>query len=157
EGLSIEEENATIVAQACRLIEQRDTAPSLNELAKAVGRSPGYFHHVFKALTGLTPKEYSSAARAGKVREGLAGANTVTEAFYNAGFNASGRFYEKSTGMRGMTPSRYRSGGANEDIRFAVAETSLGAILVASSQRGVTSILLGSDPDVLVRSLQDRF
>src|SRR6202022_1238588 len=80
-----------------------------------------------------------------------------TEAIYDAGFNSSGRFYEKSTGMLGMTPSQYRSGGANEEIRFAVGETSLGAILVASSKKGVASILLGSDPDELVRNLQDRF
>jgi len=83
--------------------------------------------------------------------------NTVTEAIYAAGFNSSGRFYEKSTEMLGMTPSQYRAGGANEQIRFAVGQTSLGAILVASSAKGVASILLGDDPDELVRNLQDRF
>src|SRR6202042_3267125 len=82
---------------------------------------------------------------------------TVTEAIYHAGFNSSGRFYEKSTGMLGMTPSQYRAGGANEEIKFAVGQTSLGAILVASSTKGVASILLGDDPDELVRNLQDRF
>ena len=92
-----------------------------------------------------------------KVRQGLATGNSVTEAIYDAGFNSSGRFYEKSTGMLGMTPTQYRAGGANEEIRFAVGETSLGAILVASSKKGVASILLGDDPDKLVRNLQDRF
>jgi AraC family transcriptional regulator of adaptative response/methylated-DNA-[protein]-cysteine methyltransferase len=87
----------------------------------------------------------------------LASGNSVTEAIYDAGFNSSGRFYEKSTGMLGMTPSQYRAGGANEEIRFAVGETSLGAILVASSKKGVASILLGDDPNGLVRELQDRF
>jgi AraC family transcriptional regulator of adaptative response/methylated-DNA-[protein]-cysteine methyltransferase len=72
---------------------------------------------------------------------------------YDAGFNSSGRFYEKSTGLLGMTPTQYRAGGANEEIRFAVGETSLGAILVASSKKGVASILLGADPDTLVRNL----
>jgi AraC family transcriptional regulator of adaptative response/methylated-DNA-[protein]-cysteine methyltransferase len=91
------------------------------------------------------------------VRDCLAGGHTVTEAIYDAGFNSSGRFYEKSTDMLGMTPTQYRSGGANEDIRFAVGQCSLGAILVASSKKGVASILIGSDPGELVRNLQDRF
>jgi AraC family transcriptional regulator of adaptative response/methylated-DNA-[protein]-cysteine methyltransferase len=122
-----------------------------------MGFSPGYFHRRFKAVTGLTPKEYASAHRAAKLREGLASGGSVTEAIYDAGFNSSGRFYEKSTDMLGMTPTQYRAGGASEEIRFAVGETSLGAILVASSKKGVASILLGSDPDELVRELQDRF
>jgi AraC family transcriptional regulator, regulatory protein of adaptative response / methylated-DNA-[protein]-cysteine methyltransferase len=157
DGLSVDAENVAIVARACRLIEQSEEEPSLTDLAEAVGRSPSYFHRRFKAVTGLTPKGYAAAQRAAKVREGLASGNSVTEAIYDAGFNSSGRFYEKSTGMLGMTPSRYRAGGANEEIRFAVGETSLGAILVASSKKGVASILLGDDPNELVRELQDRF
>ncbi|MDR6667113.1 bifunctional DNA-binding transcriptional regulator/O6-methylguanine-DNA methyltransferase Ada [Rhizobium sp. 1399] len=157
EGPSLEYENANLVAKACRLIEESEGEPSLEELADRVGRSPSYFHRVFKAVTGLTPKNYAAAHRAEKVRQGLASGNTVTEAIYDAGFNSSGRFYEKSTGMLGMTPSQYRAGGANEEIRFAVGQTSLGAILVASSRKGVVSILLGDDPDKLVHDLQDRF
>src|SRR5205814_492543 len=98
-----------------------------------------------------------AADRAAKVRQGLASGSSVAEAIYDAGFNSSGRFYEKSTGMLGMTPTQYRAGGANEEIRFAVGQSSLGAILVASSKKGVASILLGNDPDELVRNLQDRF
>jgi AraC family transcriptional regulator of adaptative response/methylated-DNA-[protein]-cysteine methyltransferase len=157
DGRSIEAENAALVAKACRLIEKSEEEPSLETLADAVGRSPSYFHRVFKAVTGLTPKDYAAAYRAKKVREGLASGSSVTEAIYDAGFNSSGRFYEKSTGMLGMTPSQYRSGGANEEITFAVGQTSLGAILVASSKKGIAAILLGDDPDELVRDLQDRF
>jgi AraC family transcriptional regulator of adaptative response/methylated-DNA-[protein]-cysteine methyltransferase len=157
DGISIEEQNAAVIAQACRLIEESDEEPSLNDLAEAVGRSPSYFHRMFRAITGLTPKDYAVAHRAAKVRQGLQSGNSVTEAIYDAGFNSSGRFYEKSTGILGMTPTQYRAGGANEEIRFAVGETSLGAILVASSKKGVASILLGTDPDTLVRNLQDRF
>jgi AraC family transcriptional regulator of adaptative response/methylated-DNA-[protein]-cysteine methyltransferase len=157
DGLSIEGENAAIVAQACRLIEQSEEEPSLNDLAEAVSRSASYFHRMFKAITGLTPKDYAAAHRAAKVRQGLKCSNSVTEAIYDAGFNSSGRFYAKSTDMLGMTPTQYRSGGANEEIHFAVGETSLGAILVASSKKGVASILLGDDADALVRNLQDRF
>lgn len=157
DGLSVDAENVAMVARACRLIEQSEEEPSLTDLAEAVGRSPSYFHRCFKAVTGLTPKDYAAAHRAAKVREGLASGSSITGAIYGAGFNSSGRFYEKSTGMLGMTPSQYRAGGANEEIRFAVGETSLGAILVASSKKGVASIILGNDPDELVRELQDRF
>ncbi|TAI66638.1 bifunctional DNA-binding transcriptional regulator/O6-methylguanine-DNA methyltransferase Ada [Bradyrhizobium sp. Leo170] len=157
EGLSTEAENAALVAKVCRIIEESEEEPSLEQLAAAIGRSPSYFHRVFKATTGLTPKEYAAAHRARKVRQGLVSGNSVTEAIYDAGFNSSGRFYEKSTDMLGMTPSQYRAGGTNEEIKFAVGQTSLGAILVASSTKGVAAILLGDDPDELVRNLQDRF
>jgi AraC family transcriptional regulator of adaptative response/methylated-DNA-[protein]-cysteine methyltransferase len=157
EGLSLESENATLVAKACRLMEDSEEEPSLEDLAAAVDRSPGYFHRVFKASTGLTPKAYAAASRAKKVRESLETGASVTRAIYDAGFNSSGRFYEKSTGMLGMTPAHYRAGGANEEIRFAVGQSCLGAILVASSAKGVAAILLGDDPDELVRNLQDRF
>ena len=157
DGLSLDSENAALVAKVCRIIEESEEAPSLEELAEAVGRSPSYFHRVFKAAIGVTPKEYATAHRAARVRHGLAGGSTVTEAIYDAGYNSSGRFYEKSTDMLGMTPSQYRAGGANEEIRFAVGQTSLGAIVVASTKKGVAAILLGDDPDALVRDLQDRF
>jgi AraC family transcriptional regulator of adaptative response/methylated-DNA-[protein]-cysteine methyltransferase len=157
DGASIETENAALVANACRIIEKSEDEPALKQLADAIGRSPSYFHRIFKTVTGLTPKGYAAAHRAKKVRKGLASSGTVTEAIYDAGFNSSGRFYEKSTHMLGMTPSQYRAGGVNEEIKFAVGETSLGAILVASSKKGVASILLGDDPEELVRDLQDRF
>jgi len=157
DGPSIDGENTAIVARACRLIERSEEEPSLNELAWTVGLSASYFHRLFKATTGLTPKDYAAARRAAKVREGLESARSVTEAIYDAGFNSSGRFYEKSATILGMTPTRYRAGGLNEEIRFAIGQSSLGAILVASSQKGVASILLGNDPDALLRDLQDRF
>jgi AraC family transcriptional regulator, regulatory protein of adaptative response / methylated-DNA-[protein]-cysteine methyltransferase len=157
DGPSVEAENAALVTKACRIIEESEEEPSLKVLAGAVGRSPSYFHRMFRAATGVTPKDYAAAHRAAKVREGLASGGSVTEAIYDAGFNSSGRFYEKSTDMLGMTPSQYRAGGANEEIKFAVGQTSLGAILVASSKKGVAAILLGDDPHNLIRNLQDRF
>jgi AraC family transcriptional regulator, regulatory protein of adaptative response / methylated-DNA-[protein]-cysteine methyltransferase len=157
EGRSLAADNTAIVAKACRVIEQAEETPSLAVLAGAMGLSPGYFHRLFKGATGVTPKEYATAQRAARLREGLASAQTVTEAIYDAGFNSSGRFYETATDMLGMTPTRFKAGGANEEIRFAVGESSLGAILVASSTKGVASILMGDDPDALVRDLQDRF
>jgi len=157
DGVSLEAQNAELVAKACRLIEQGEQPLSLADLAEAVELSPAYFHRLFKAATGLTPKAYEQAHRAGKVREGLAQGRPVTATLYESGFNSSGRFYAKSTQMLGMTPSRYRAGGADEAITFAVGQSSLGAILVASSAKGVAAILLGEDPNALVQDLQDRF
>ena len=157
DGPSSEVENAALVAQACRMIEQSVDAPSLDGLADTIGLSPSHFHRVFKAATGLTPKGYAAAHRAKKLRHELSSGGSVTDAMYGAGFNSSGRFYEKSTDLLGMKPSRYRAGGSSEEIKFAVGQTSLGAILVASSTKGVAAILLGDDADELVRDLQDRF
>lgn len=157
DGLSTDAENAALVAKACKIIEERDEEPSLEELAGAIHLSPSYFHRVFKSVTGVTPKDYAAAHRAAKIRDGLASGVSVTETIYDAGFNSSGRFYEKSTDMLGMTPSQYRAGGAGEEIKFAVGQSLLGAILVASSKKGVAAILLGDDPEKLVRDLQDRF
>lgn len=157
DALSLHAENAAIVAKTCRLIEQSETAPCLDDLAKAVGRSASHFHRLFKAVTGLTPKAYAAAQQAARVREGLTNGASVTASIYDAGFNSSGRFYARSNDMLGMTPTQFRNGGADEEIRFAVGETSLGAILVACSQKGVAAILLGDEPDALVRDLQDRF
>jgi AraC family transcriptional regulator, regulatory protein of adaptative response / methylated-DNA-[protein]-cysteine methyltransferase len=157
DGASLESENAALIAKACRIIEDSEEEPPLEKLADAIGRSPSYFHRLFKATTGLTPKAYAAANRAKRIRQGLIPGTTVTEVIYDAGFNSSGRFYENATDMLGMTPSQYRAGGRNEEIKFAVGQTALGAILVASSAKGVASILLGDDPDELVRNLQDRF
>jgi AraC family transcriptional regulator of adaptative response/methylated-DNA-[protein]-cysteine methyltransferase len=131
--------------------------PRLAELAERVGLSSYHFHRVFKQVTGLTPRAYAAAQREQRVREELGRGGTVTAAIFDAGYNSNSRFYERSSEVLGMTPTSYRAGGANADIRFAIGECSLGAILVAQSQRGVCAILLGDDPEVLVRDLQDRF
>ncbi len=154
---SLQERHTATITKICRLIENADEEPNLTVLAQATGLSPHYFHRLFKAITGLTPKTYTVAHRAQKMREQLKRSETVTEAIYAAGYNSDGRFYAQSDAMLGMTPGVFRAGGTNTDIRFAVGECALGAILVASSAKGVCAILLGDDPDHLVRNLQDRF
>jgi AraC family transcriptional regulator of adaptative response/methylated-DNA-[protein]-cysteine methyltransferase len=151
------ERQAALVAQACRLIDEAEETPDLDSLAVAVGVSRFYFHRMFKAVTGITPKAYANAARARRMQAGLAGQASVTEAMYAAGFNSSGRFYAQSPAVLGMTPSAFRAGGVGEQIRFAIAECSLGPILVASTVQGICAILIDDDPDFLVRDLQDRF
>jgi AraC family transcriptional regulator of adaptative response/methylated-DNA-[protein]-cysteine methyltransferase len=156
-GKGIAEHHASIVVQACRIIEESGEVPNLDDLAGSVGMSSYHFHRVFKAQTGLTPRKYAVAHRSHRVRDELTRRDTVTEAIYGAGFNSNSRFYESSKQVLGMTPKTLRRGGAGTAIRFAIGESWLGPILVAASDNGVCAILLGDDPDELVRDLQDRF
>ncbi|HJV60133.1 MAG TPA: bifunctional DNA-binding transcriptional regulator/O6-methylguanine-DNA methyltransferase Ada [Albitalea sp.] len=153
------QELAAKVAALCRFIESAPQPPTLDDLAERAGWSPWHLHRLFKQVTGLTPRAYAAAHRAQRVREALdAGRNgSVTEAIYDAGYNSNGRFYAESDALLGMTPSAYRAGGADTDIRFAIGQCALGAILVAQSARGVCAIALGDDPQALARELQDRF
>ena len=150
--------DAVLIAAACRRIEQADAPPSLRALAREAGLSPHHFHRVFKAVTGLTPKAYAQAHRGRALRAALArpGAKVVDAAF-DAGFNASSRFYHSADALLGMKPAQYRDGGAQARIEFAIGQCALGAILVARSGRGLCAISLGDDPDPLLRELQDRF
>jgi AraC family transcriptional regulator of adaptative response/methylated-DNA-[protein]-cysteine methyltransferase len=155
------QQDAARVTAACRLIEEKISAakpaPALKSLAKYVGLSPFHFQRLFRRITGVTPRDYAAARREQRLREGLEGGESVTQAIADAGYNSSSRFYEKADAVLGMTPTRYRAGGMREEIRFAVGESSLGSLLVAQSGRGICAILLGDDPDGLLRELQDTF
>jgi len=145
------------VKRACEKIASAEEAPSLAALASAAGMSPYHFHRVFKTVAGVTPKAYAAETRARRAAENLRTAGTVTEAIYDAGFNSSSRFYETAAARLGMTPTAVRRGGEGARIRFAIGEASLGAVLVAATEKGVCCIMLGDDPDALARELQDRF
>jgi len=145
------------VAEACRLIEASETIPTLAELADAAGVSAFHFHRVFRAVTGVTPKAYAEAHRQKRLRDEMKESNTVTGAIFGAGFNSSGRFYENSDAVLGMTPSDFRAGGADIKMRFAIGQCSLGSVLVAASEKGITAIFLGDDPEALVHDLKERF
>ena len=154
---ALADRHAAAVARACRTIETAEEMPALDALAAAAGMSRFHFHRVFKATTGVTPRAYAAAHRSDRVRRALSKGQTVTRAIYDAGFNSSGRFYASSTAVLGMPPKTFQAGGRGETIRFAVGECSLGAVLVAATDKGVCAILLGDDPDALVREVQDRF
>ncbi len=156
-GAALTEEYAAKMAIACRALETEEKAPSLDELAKGVGMSRFHFHRVFTQMVGITPKAYAKAKQAERVRVELPKQPSVTAAIYEAGYNSNGRFYAESAGMLGMKPKRFRAGGSGETLRFAIGESTLGSILVASSARGVCAILMGSEPEALVQDLQDRF
>jgi AraC family transcriptional regulator, regulatory protein of adaptative response / methylated-DNA-[protein]-cysteine methyltransferase len=154
---SLTQQHAEKIVSVCRLLDNNDTAPKLNDLAEHAGLSPYHFHRLFKQVTGVTPKEYAASRRTNKLHSELAEADSVTEAIFEAGFNSSSRFYEQSTGLLGMTPTEFRSGGERTTIQFAVGECSLGSILVACTARGACAILMGDDPQLLIQDLQKRF
>jgi AraC family transcriptional regulator of adaptative response/methylated-DNA-[protein]-cysteine methyltransferase len=154
---ALHERQSALIAELCRYLDGTEEAPTLNALAERAGMSAYHLHRVFKRITGLTPKAYAAAGRAGRVRQRLDDGASVTSAIYDAGYNSNGRFYEESNRLLGMTPTEFKSGGDNAEIRFAIGECSLGAILVAQSQRGVAAISIGDQPEALVRELQDRF
>jgi AraC family transcriptional regulator of adaptative response/methylated-DNA-[protein]-cysteine methyltransferase len=148
---------ARLVERACRAIERASDPPSLERLAQAAGMSRFHFHRVFTTTTGMTPRAYAAARRAERVRAALTRRSTVTEAIYEAGFSSSGRFYGTASGTLGMTPTQFRAGGAGTDIRYAVGRSSLGRVLVASTDKGVCAILMGDAQEPLVRELTRRF
>lgn len=156
-GRTSAERRTALIAQACRLIEAEDHAPALGDLARRLGVSSYYFHRLFKAATGLTPRAYALARRDRRVRDELLHGGSVTHAIFAAGYNSNGRFYERADAALGMTPTAYRTGGDKVNIHFAIGDCSLGAVLVAQSDRGVCAILIGDDPETLARDLQDRF
>ncbi len=155
--LSQAQQHVEKISQACRLIEQAEVPLKLSELAAELNLSTFHFHRLFKSITGLTPKAYATATRSARVRTKLAGEGSVTDAIFDAGYNSNGRFYEQSNQLLGMTPTRYRQGGRDVTLRFAVGESSLGAILMAKSELGICAILLGDSPALLVQQLQDKF
>ncbi len=148
---------AELVAAACRILESSTTVPTLDELAAATGVSRFHLQRVFTARTGVSPRAYAERLRADRVATRLAEGSPVSDAAYDAGFGSVGRLSAAAPGRLGMTPSRYRAGGAGETIRVAVAETSLGSVLVAATDRGVCAIELGDDPDDLLEAFQQRF
>lgn len=154
---SLASQQAAVIARLCRRLESDDPPPSLEQLAEDAQWSPFHLHRVFKRITGLTPKAYAAAHRSRRLQAALARSGTVTEAIYDAGYPSGGRFYADAPKVLGMTPTRWRAGGADTELRFAVGQCSLGAILVSRSEVGLCAILLGDDPEALTRELQDRF
>jgi AraC family transcriptional regulator, regulatory protein of adaptative response / methylated-DNA-[protein]-cysteine methyltransferase len=158
---SLAERQSKVIAEACRTIERAvgdgESEPQFTALAEAAGLSPFHFHRLFKETTGVTPKAFAAAHRAGLARDGLESGDSITAAIYGAGYSSSSRFYEGSTARLGMRPSDYRAGGRGAEIRFAVGSCSLGAFLVAATDKGVCAIMLGDAPEPLVAALEDRF
>jgi AraC family transcriptional regulator of adaptative response/methylated-DNA-[protein]-cysteine methyltransferase len=154
---SLAAQQAAIVARLCRRLETDEQAPSLEQLADDAQWSPFHLHRVFKRITGLTPKAYAAAQRSRRV-QGCAGHKRHR---HRGGLRSRLQHRRpllcRCTKVLGMTPTRWRAGGTDTEVRFAVGQCSLGAILVAATDVGLCAIVLGDDADALTRELQDRF
>ncbi len=139
------------VAQAVALIEASEDGLGLEELAGHVGYAPHHFHRLFKRATGVTPAAYARGLRARRAAEALTVEESVTGAIYEAGYSAPSRFYETANARLGMTPSAWKRGGAGVTIRWTIAETSLGPLLIAATDKGLCRIAFDEDRFALAR------
>lgn len=141
----------------CARLDGCATTLSLSELATAVGLSPSHAHRLFRSVVGMTPRQYAAQGRAARLRAELHSGRPVARAMYEAGYGAPSRLYESVPRTLGMTPSRYKSGGAGLTIRYSLGTCSLGVLLVARTGRGVCSVALGDQESDLLAELRERF
>lgn len=131
--------------------------PTLAELAAAVGLSASHLQRKFAARYGLSPAEYLAQRKLGTLKSGLRSGHDVSAALYDAGYGSPSRVYEQGASKLGMTPARYRAGGAGVEIRWTLVETALGRALVAATERGICAVELGDDAAALEARLRDEF
>jgi len=141
------------IRRACVYLANVDGHPSLATLSSRIGGSPYHLQRNFKRLVGVSPREYAEACRLRKVRRGLRAGSDVTGAMFAAGYGSSSRFYERAAPKLGMTPSAYRRGGAGMTVRYTIVDSPLGRLLVASTERGVCAVAMGSTDAELERAL----
>ena len=125
------------VAKAVQLIEQVEEAPSLTEIADAVGYAPHHFQRIFKRDLGVSPAEYARGLRNRRAQEALKANGRVTDAVYDAGYSGPSGFYSDAKERLGMTPSAWRDGGRGETIRWTHFDSPLGEMLVAATSKGI--------------------
>jgi AraC family transcriptional regulator of adaptative response/methylated-DNA-[protein]-cysteine methyltransferase len=142
---------AVALERALALIDRAEAPPSLDALARRAGYSPHHFHRMFKRATGVTPAAYARGKRARNMTDSLQTEGRVTDAIYDAGYSGPGRFYADTRDRLGMTPSAWRDGGRGETIRWASAETALGTMLVAATDRGICRLSFDEDEAELKR------
>jgi len=139
------------LARVFALLAAAEEAPSLDEMAAAVGYSPHHFHRLFKRAAGVTPAAYYRSLRAKRARTALGESGRITDAIYDAGYSGPARFYADAKGRLGMTPSAWRDGGRGETIRWATADTDLGTMLVAATGKGICRLSFDEDESELQR------
>ncbi|QPQ55244.1 bifunctional DNA-binding transcriptional regulator/O6-methylguanine-DNA methyltransferase Ada [Allosphingosinicella flava] len=137
------------LALCYRMLAESEDALSLDGLAEATGYSPFHLHRIFKRATGITPAAYARALRAGRLKEALGGSASVTDAIYAAGYSGSSRFYAEAKERLGMNPSAWRNGGKGETIRWATAETALGTMFLAATDKGICRLSFDEDETAL--------
>lgn len=145
-----------VVSQVRHLLDTEDSPPTLTELGRAVGFSPHHLQRLFKRVTGLSPKEYAAARRVERLKAGLRAGDNVTTALYNAGFGSASALYSGANKHLGMSPGAYRAGGQGVTVRYTLAETPLGEMLLATTGSGICALWFG-EAEGLVTHLQREF
>jgi AraC family transcriptional regulator of adaptative response/methylated-DNA-[protein]-cysteine methyltransferase len=156
-GDSQNERTVEAVGRACQMIREAEGSVRLAELARTVGLSQFHFQRVFKKVVGASPRQYAMALRDERARAELQRGSSVTEAVYAAGYNASSRFYERSNRALGMKPNEFRKHGEGLKIRYAVAKSALGLVLVAGTGRGICCVHFGESRADLTKYLKENF
>lgn len=147
-----------VAKEICRYIEQHlDESITLERLGKAFRLSPFHLQRRFKAAIGITPREYADSCRMRQLKRNLQSGDNVTRAMYDAGYGSSSRLYEKTASQLGMTPDNYRRGAIAATIRYACADSPLGRMLIAATQRGVCSIQFADSDGELIEGLKREF
>jgi AraC family transcriptional regulator of adaptative response/methylated-DNA-[protein]-cysteine methyltransferase len=146
-----------LARKVCRLIDAAETIPSLDHIGEEVGMSPFHLQRRFKAVMGVTPRQYGEARRLDRFKKAVGAGEAVTGALYGAGYGSSSRLYEKAPVHLGMTPASYAKGGAGAEIAYTVAKSALGHLLVAATEKGVCMVSLGDNAAALERELRDDY
>ncbi len=142
----------------CRYIEQHLDEPiTLEQLGKVFRQSPFHLQRRFKAALGITPREYADSCRLRQLKRNLQAGDNVTRAMYDAGYGSSSRLYEKTASQLGMTPDKYRRGAIAASIRYACADSPLGRMLIAATDRGVCAIQFARSDGELIEGLKREF
>jgi len=137
------------IERALKLIREADEPPSLEDLAGAAGYSPFHFHRLFRRVTGVTPAAYAKAERAKRLTASLDSSERITDAIYDAGYSGPARFYADARSRLGMKPSAWREGGRGETIHWIQADTSLGRMLLAATDKGICRLSFDEGPEAL--------
>jgi AraC family transcriptional regulator of adaptative response/methylated-DNA-[protein]-cysteine methyltransferase len=147
-----------LAKQICRYIEQHLDEPiTLDRLGKAFRQSPFHLQRRFKAALGITPREYADSCRLRQLKRNLQAGDNVTRAMYDAGYGSSSRLYEKTASQLGMTPDKYRRGAIAATVRYACADSPLGRMLIAATDRGVCAIQFANSDGELIEGLKREF
>jgi AraC family transcriptional regulator of adaptative response/methylated-DNA-[protein]-cysteine methyltransferase len=146
------------IERVCRLIEERaGERVSLADLSNAAGVSSYHLQRTFKSALGVSPRQYAESLKASALKARLKGGSPVAEATYEAGYGSSSRVYEKADRQLGMTPATYGRGGKGMRIAYGLAKSSLGRVLVAATERGISAVYLGDDDQALEKALHEEY
>lgn len=148
---------ATMIDLSHYLEAHADESISLTQLARRAGFSPYHLQRSFKAVIGVSPKEFQTAARLKRLKSSLRTGDAVTGAVFDAGFGSASRVYEHVDGRLGMTPTAYRAGGAGETIAYACRSSALGRIMMAATTRGVCFVQMGDYDGALLERLKNEY